>query len=152
MHLLSIPPLFSSSSAISGFQHGGTTYWHCTSILGKVLAALSSSSFSGAGVVAGWVGPCPQSDDLEKNQGVCVVTDTDVVQSRRTKERKVKNMLLRSDALGPRDEIYLVEDYALVALPPTPSNIPSSSNNTIQITKIGFRPSPNPLAGSNNNS
>lgn len=150
-------PLFSSSPTISGFQYVGKTYWHCTSILGKVLAASSSSSSSSSvGVVAGWVGPCAQSDDLENTQGVCVVTDTEVVAGRAMKKRKVKSMLLRSDALGPRDEIYPVDDYALVVLPPPahpPPDISSSqSNNTIQIKKIGFRPSRSPRAGANKNS
>lgn len=152
-----ILPLFNSSPTISGFQYGGMTYWHCTSILGKVLAASSSSSSSSSvGVVAGWVGPCAASDDLEKTQGVIVVTDTEVVPGHGMKKRKVKSMLLRSDALGPRDEIYPVDDYALVVLPPPPPpppDIPSSrSNTTIRITKIGFRPSRNPRERANNNS
>lgn len=147
-------PLFSSSPTISGFQYSGTTYWHCTSILVKVLAASYSSS--GFGVVAGWVGPCAQSDDLEETQGICVVTNTEVVPGRGMKKRKVKSLLLRSDALGPRDEIYPVDDYAPVVLPPPAApapDVPSSrSNTTIRITKIGFRPSPNPRAGAKNDS
>lgn len=147
-------PLFSSSPTISGFQYSGTTYWHCTSILGKVLAASYSSS--GFGVVAGWVGPCAQSDDLEETQGIFVVTNTEVVPGRGMKKRKVKSLLLRSDALGPRDEVYPVDDYAPVVLPPPaapPPDIPSSGSNTaIQITKIGFRPSPKPRAGADKDS
>lgn len=105
-------PLLSSSPTISGFQYGGTTYWHCTSILGKVLAAFSSCSSDSdrVGLVAGWVGPCATSEDLEENQAVCVATDTEVMPGRGMKKRKVKSMLLRSDALGPRDETYPVDD------------------------------------------
>lgn len=147
-------PLLSSFPAISGFQYGGTTYWHCTSIVGKVLAAFSpySSDSDRVGLVAGWVGPCAASEDLNENQAVCVVTDTEVVPGQGMKKRKVKSMLLRSDALGPRDEIYPVDDYALVVLPPPDVFSSRSKNNAIQVTKIGFRPFPNPRAAAKDNS
>lgn len=147
-------PLVSSSPTISGFQYGGTTYWHCTSIVGKVIAAFSSGSSESdrVGLVAGWVGPCAASEDLDENQAVCVVTDTEVVPGQGMKKRKVKSMLLRSDALGPRDEIYPVDDYALVVLPSPDVSSSRSKNNTIQVTKIGFRPSPNPRAAAKDNS
>lgn len=147
-------PLVSTSPTISGFQYGGTTYWHCTSIVGKVLAGFSSCSSDSdwVGLVAGWVGPCAASEDLDENQAVSVVTDTEVLPGRGMKKRKVKSMLLRSEALGPRDEIYPVDDYALVVLPPPDLSSSRSKNTTIQVKKIGFRPSANPRAAAKDNS
>lgn len=61
-------------------------------------------------------------------------------------------MLLRSEALGPRDEIYPVDEYALVVLPPPDLSSSRSKNTAIQVTKIGFRPAPNPRAAAQDNS
>lgn len=98
----------------SGFQYRNATYWYWSSIVGKVLGASK-----GVNQDAGWIGPCLYTPDLERytpkfDRVRCVIANPDPVPTRLTK-RKIKNMAVRSDPLGPPDEIIPVDEFQVVS-------------------------------------
>ncbi|KAL8692298.1 MAG: hypothetical protein Q9218_002640 [Villophora microphyllina] len=90
----------------SGFQYLIHTYWHWESIVGKVLGAMQDSS-----CVAGWIGPCAFTPDLDRVQYVRIYSKRTV---ERMKNRDRSALAVRSDPLGFQDVIYRVSDFALV--------------------------------------
>ncbi len=98
----------------SGFQYRNATYWYWSSIVGKVLGAAK-----GVNQDASWIGPCLYTPDLERYRAKlervrCVIANPDPVPTRLTK-RKIKNMAVRSDPLGPPDEIIPVDEFQVVS-------------------------------------
>lgn len=91
----------------AGFQYRANTYWSTSSILGKVLGA-------GRGVksVAGWVGPCIYTPDLDRTRCV-LLRQSEPKARRRLSVRDVESMAARSDPLGsrPTDGSYAVAEF-----------------------------------------
>lgn len=90
----------------SGFQYLSNTYWQWESIVGKVLGAMEGSK-----CVAGWIGPCAFTPDLDLVQYVRIHQSRPV---ERMKSRDRKTIALRSDPLGLRDANYRVCDFVMV--------------------------------------
>ncbi|KAL8704881.1 MAG: hypothetical protein Q9201_001997 [Fulgogasparrea decipioides] len=90
----------------SGFQYLEHTYWYWESIVGKVLGAMP-----GLQTVAGWIGPCIYTSELEKVQYVRIYQKQT---EERMKKRDRRTIAARSDPLGLPDVTYRVGDFALV--------------------------------------
>lgn len=95
----------------SGFQYRASTYFYSDCIVGKVMGAAK-----GVNQVAGWIGPCYYTPDLERVQYIRVRQKAPIVQ--RMSKREVGCMQSRSSPLGSEEDYYPVEDYELV-LPDT---------------------------------
>lgn len=91
----------------TGFQYRANSYWGWKCVMGKVLGA-------GRGVrcVAGWVGPCLYSPDLDRTQCV-LVRQVEPPSRRKLGTRDLESMGARSDPLGsaPRDGLYPVQEF-----------------------------------------
>ncbi|KAL7268906.1 hypothetical protein RUND412_008451 [Rhizina undulata] len=108
-----------------GFQYRGHTYWSWECIVGKVLGAALGVSH-----IAGWIGPCSASADLERSEvalinqappkGNCIAA------------RDVRNMAENSDPLGAFQTKFPVTDYNLVV--PDPDDAVDS----IRIERLNF--------------
>ncbi|KAL8700638.1 MAG: hypothetical protein Q9224_000876 [Gallowayella concinna] len=90
----------------SGIQYLGNTYWYWESIAGKVFGAMHGSKS-----VAGWIGPCMYTPDLEVVQ--CIRINHKQPKDR-MKDRKSSSMIARSSPLGPAKARYPVSEFALV--------------------------------------
>ncbi|KAF8426557.1 hypothetical protein EV426DRAFT_530310 [Tirmania nivea] len=112
-----------------GFQYRGHTYWSWECIMGKVLGAAK-----GVSQIAGWLGPCISSPDLDraevayvnqrKPQGNSII---------KLSAADVRNMQASSDPLGPKSMgNYKTVDYDLI--------IPDSTQqtDTIRIERLNF--------------
>lgn len=95
----------------SGFQYRASTYFYADCIVAKVMGAAK-----GVNQVAGWTGPCHYTLDLDRIQCIRVRQKTPILQQFSKKD--VKSMQSRSDPLGPAEDYYPVDDYAIV-LPDT---------------------------------
>ena len=135
------PPSFHDLPCITpnvGFQYRGHTYWSWECIVGKVLGAAK-----GVSQIAGWLGPCISSPDLDRAELVyinqrkpptpCMIT---------LSAADVRNMQVASDPLGPNSngmgKSYQTRDYDLI--------IPDSSIqiDTIRIERLNFNPAAPP--------
>jgi hypothetical protein len=109
----------------SGFQYRANTYWSSQCIVGKVLGA-------GRGVnqVAGWVGPCHYTPELERTQCV-LIRQLDPLEHRLT-IKETDGMSMRTSPLGPQDVEYPVRDYDML--------IPDRQDveDIIRIEKLSF--------------
>jgi hypothetical protein len=92
----------------SGFQYRGCTYWSWQCIVGKVLGAGHNVS-----QVAGWIGPCQSSQDLNRSE--CARIHSDPALDIPIHATDVQCMAARSSPLGPIDDAYPVADYEVVA-------------------------------------
>ena len=108
----------------SGFQYRSSTYWYWECIVGKVMGAAK-----GVKNIAGWVGPCLYSPDLDRVHGI-LIRQQAVGYDLRTS--KIKSMARRSDPLGPLSDSYRIDDYELVV--PDIVNVVDS----IRIEKLSF--------------
>jgi len=126
----------------AGFQYRANTYWSTSSILGKVLGA-------GRGVksVAGWVGPCLYTPDLERTQ--CALLRQTAPKARRKLGLKdIESMADRSNPLGskPKDDLYAVSEYE-EWLPSSsthssnPDNEAYPATDVIRVEKLSLRES-----------
>ncbi|KAI5777165.1 hypothetical protein EDC01DRAFT_429401 [Geopyxis carbonaria] len=111
-----------------GFQYRGCTYWSWECIVGKVLGAAS-----GVTQIAGWVGPCSASADLERSE-VAKINQT------RSKCNKIapsdiRNMASNSDPIGPQQDSYPVSDYNQF-----PMNTDERPVDSIRIERLNFSP------------
>ncbi|KAL9578662.1 MAG: hypothetical protein Q9212_005576 [Teloschistes hypoglaucus] len=91
----------------SGFQYLTNTYWQWESVVGKVLGAME-----GPKCVAGWIGPCTFTPDLDAVQYVRIYQKRP---AERMKNRDRKTIAQRSDPLGLRDTKYRVSDFVMVS-------------------------------------
>jgi hypothetical protein len=109
----------------SGFQYRANTYWSSQCIVGKVLGA-------GRGVnqVAGWIGPCHYTPELERTQCV-LIRQLDPLEYRLT-TKEIDDMSARTSPLGPEDTEYPVHDYDLL----TPNR--HDVEDIIRIEKLSF--------------
>lgn len=111
----------------SGFQYRTNTYWSWECIVGKVMGAAR-----GVNQVAGWVGPCNYSPELERIQ--CVQIRQKEPPQVRPHIGNVLSMAERSDPLGTPAESYPVNDYQLV-MPDTEDVV-----DTVRMEKLSFQP------------
>jgi hypothetical protein len=111
----------------AGFQYRANTYWSYQCIVGKVLGA-------GRGVkgVAGWIGPCHYTPELDRTQCV-LIKQLDPPEQRLT-SRDVLSMTQRTAPLGPEDQDYPISDYDL----PQPNT--HDVEDIIRIEKLSFTP------------
>ncbi|KAL9589914.1 MAG: hypothetical protein Q9203_001269 [Teloschistes exilis] len=117
----------------SGFQYLLNTYWQWESIVGKVLGAMEGSK-----CVAGWIGPCAFTPDLDPVQYVRIYQKPP---AERMKKRDRKTIAQRSDPLGLRDTKYRVSDFVMV-LPDLDKCI-----NDIEVDKLAFMVHIDPATG-----
>ncbi|KAL8807078.1 MAG: hypothetical protein Q9182_000911 [Xanthomendoza sp. 2 TL-2023] len=108
----------------SGFQYLGFTYWYWESIAGKVLGAMHGSKS-----IAGWIGPCMHTADLESLQ--CIRLHHKPPKDR-IKDRNLDPMIARSSPLGPAKARYPLGEFALV-LPDY-----SSIVGTVRVEKLAM--------------
>lgn len=111
-----------------GMQYRGHTYWSCESIVGKVLGAAF-----GVSQIAGWVGPCSASADLDRSE--MAVTNQAPPRGNRITPSDVRSMAQNSDPLGAHQTTYPVDDYILL-LPDVDDAVDS-----IRIERLNFSPS-----------
>ena len=111
----------------SGFQYRANTYWSSSCIVGKVLGASR-----GVRQVAGWIGPCYYSPELERAQ--CVIVKQLEPLDQKLNAREIENMAARTAPLGPDADEYPISDYDLVM--PDPSEV----EDIIRIQKLSFTP------------
>ncbi|KAL8912204.1 MAG: hypothetical protein Q9171_002766 [Xanthocarpia ochracea] len=90
----------------SGFQYLGATYWYWESIVGKVLGAMQGSNS-----VAGWIGPCMYTPDLEWVQCIRVKQEQP---AKRIKVQDINTMAERTDPLGPGDSPWSPSDLTFI--------------------------------------
>jgi hypothetical protein len=109
----------------SGFQYRANTYWSSQCIVGKVLGA-------GRGVtqVAGWIGPCHYTPELERTQCV-LIRQHDPLEHRLT-FKEIDGMASRTSPLGPEDTEYPVNDYDMLV--PNRQDV----EDIIRIEKLSF--------------
>ena len=120
-----------------GFQFRGHTYWSWECIVGKVLGAAK-----GVNQIAGWLGPCISSPDLDRAQ-VAYINQQNTANIIRLTAADVRNMQAASDPLGPLSRSkYRTEDYDLI-IPD-----PSAPTDTIRIERLNFTPAPPASPGS----
>jgi hypothetical protein len=109
----------------SGFQYRANTYWSSQCIVGKVLGA-------GRGVkqVAGWVGPCHHTPELQRTQ--CVIVRQLEPLDQRLTALDMENMHSRTAPLGPEADQIALEDYEMV--------VPDrhSVEDIIRVQKLSF--------------
>ncbi|KAL8841785.1 MAG: hypothetical protein Q9170_000818 [Blastenia crenularia] len=94
----------------SGFQYRTKTYWYWESIVGKVLGAME-----GTKLVAGWIGPCIYTTDLDTVEYVRIHQKRAPA---RMRKRDLRSIAARSDPLGAWDSSYPVANFHLI----TPNN------------------------------
>lgn len=111
-----------------GMQYRGHTYWSSDSIVGKVLGAAF-----GVSQIAGWVGPCSASADLDRSE--MAVINQAPPRGNRITPSDVRAMAQNSDPLGARQTAYSVDDYILL-LPDVDEAV-----NSIRIERLNFSPS-----------
>ncbi|KAF2421187.1 hypothetical protein EJ08DRAFT_672978 [Tothia fuscella] len=109
----------------SGFQYRANTYWSSQCIVGKVLGA-------GRGVkqVAGWIGPCHYTPELERTQCVLIRQLDPLEQKLTTKD--IDRVASRTSPLGPEAEEYPLHDYEILI----PNRHPEE--DIIRIEKLSF--------------
>ncbi|KAL8726645.1 MAG: hypothetical protein Q9166_006604 [cf. Caloplaca sp. 2 TL-2023] len=111
----------------TGFQYLRCTYWYWKSIVAKVLGAMQ-----GTESVAGWIGPCMYTPDLESVQCVYVCQEKPV---ERMTTSDIHTMAKRSDPLGPPNnaDSFLVSQFKLV--------LPSMSDlvDTIRVKELALK-------------
>ncbi|KAL8952374.1 MAG: hypothetical protein Q9222_001710 [Ikaeria aurantiellina] len=90
----------------TGIQYLANTYWYWESIVGKVLGAMHGSRS-----VAGWIGPCIYTHDLERIQCLHILVKP---VTERMRKRDLHTIACRSDPTGFPRASYLVDDYELV--------------------------------------
>lgn len=107
-----------------GFQYRSSyTYWTAQCIVGKVLAPTCRS-------VAGWVGPARPTMDLGRSQ----IARIRAHRPRQVlKPEDVESMAQRSEPLGPKSEVYPVDEYVLEL--PDPEDI----IDTVRVETLGLR-------------
>lgn len=103
----------------SGFQYRDNTYWYWESIVGKVLGAMQGSR-----CVAGWIGPCVYTTDLERVEYVRIHQKRE---PKRMKKRDLRSIAARSDPLGTMDSSCPVSNF-LIAVP--------NYNNTVDTVRV----------------
>ncbi|KAI5818941.1 hypothetical protein BZA77DRAFT_242727 [Pyronema omphalodes] len=126
---------FNQTVSNVGFQYRGCTFWSWECIVGKVLGAAA-----GVTQIAGWIGPCSASADLERSE-VALINQLPPRCNRITEET-VRRMGIESDPLGPEDDdSYPISNYDLV--------VASSADpvDSIRIERINFAPSSSNPAG-----
>ena len=112
----------------AGFQHRANTYWLYSCIVGKVLGGAK-----GVKQVAGWIGPCHFSPDLERSE--CVRIKQLTPRKRHCLSlNAVQTMAQRTHPLGPKRDAYPVADFD-VPLPDIDDVI-----DTIRLEKLSFHP------------
>lgn len=111
-----------------GFQYRGCTYWSWECIVGKVLGAAS-----GVTQIAGWVGPCSASSDLQRSE-VALIHQAPP-RCNQLSPHDIRNMAANSDPIGPEQEMYPVSEYAGI--------IPGLQDpvDSIRIERLNFAPS-----------
>lgn len=118
----------------TGFQYRANSYWNWKCIMGKVLGA-------GRGVrcVAGWVGPCLYSPDLDRTQCV-LVRQVEPPERPRIGARDLESIDARSDPLGstPRDGLYPVQEFE-EWIPDLDSDDLGGAADVIRVQKLAFR-------------
>lgn len=92
--------------AQTGFQYLGATYWYWECIVGKVLGAMQGSNS-----VAGWIGPCMYTPDLERVQCIRVNQERP---ARRMRIRDIATIGERTDPLRSWDDAGSISEYTLV--------------------------------------
>jgi hypothetical protein len=122
-----------------GFQYRGCTYWSWECIVGKVLGAAA-----GVTQIAGWIGPCSASADLERSE-VALIRQAPP-RCNNLSPSAIRNMASNSDPIGPRQESYLVADYLQLSLR---RNDPVDS---IRIERLNFAPVPSSPLGAHHQS
>jgi len=110
-----------------GFQYRGCTYWSWECIVGKVLGAAS-----GVTQIAGWIGPCSASADLDRSEMALI--NQEPPRCNRLSPSAIRNMASNSDPIGPQQESYRIEDYQLLT---SSSEDPVDS---IRIERLNFTP------------
>ena len=115
-----------------GFQYRGHTYWSWECIVGKVLGASQ-----GVNQIAGWLGPCISSPDLDRAE-VAKINQQPARNIIRLTATDVKNMQHASNPLGQfsygdMPSSYRVDDYDLI----TPDG---EYTDTIRIERLNFTP------------
>ncbi|KAI4115797.1 MAG: hypothetical protein LQ338_007806 [Usnochroma carphineum] len=90
----------------SGFQYLSHTYWYWESIVGKVLGAMQGSKN-----IAGWIGPCILTPDLESVEYVRIYRKK---VPERMRKRDLRSIAARSDPLGTLSGSYPVNNFHLV--------------------------------------
>jgi hypothetical protein len=110
----------------SGFQYRANTYWSSQCIVGKVLGASR-----GVKQVAGWIGPCYYTPELERAQ--CVIVRQLEPLDQRLTQRDMATMHSRTSPLGPEADAYYIEDYDLIA--PNTQDV----EDIIRIQKLSFK-------------
>jgi hypothetical protein len=114
----------------SGFQYRANTYWSSQCIVGKVLGASR-----GVKQVAGWIGPCYYTPELERAQ--CVIVKQLEPLDQRLVACDLENMNVRSSPLGPDADDFPVQEYDII-VPDT-----SENDDIIRIQKLSFTPREN---------
>ncbi|KAI4155925.1 MAG: hypothetical protein LQ341_000092 [Variospora aurantia] len=109
----------------SGFQYLFNTYWYWESMVGKVLGAMQGSK-----CVAGWIGPCISTPDLERVEYVRIHHER---APERIRETHVKTVAARSEPLGTLNGSYPVSNFHL----PLPY---SSTVDCIRVEKLALVP------------
>ena len=124
----------SPSSSNIGFQYRGCTYWSWECIVGKVMGAAH-----GVKEIAGWIGPCPASADLDRSE-VTLISQAAPKSNHLTPDA-VQSMAERSAPTGPAQDSYAAADYELV-VPATDDPVDS-----IRIERLNFSPAASNPAG-----
>ena len=112
-----------------GFQYRGSTYWSNQSIVGKVLGACR-----GVKEVAGWIGPCPSSPDLDRIE--CLLTHQFAPHECSLAEVDIEAMAARSSPVGVAAGGYSLANYNLFV--PDINDI----TNMIRMERLSFREVP----------
>lgn len=117
----------------SGFQLLSHTYWYWESIAGKVLGAMY-----GVKNVAGWVGPCIPTADLESVEYIRIRRKKI---PERMRKPDLRSIAARSDPLGTLNGCYPVKDFHLV-LPNTSSVVDFIRVEKLAVSRVK-PPTPN---------
>ncbi|KAL8669810.1 MAG: hypothetical protein Q9168_005614 [Polycauliona sp. 1 TL-2023] len=113
----------------SGFQYLGATYWYWQSIVGKVLGATHGSN-----IVAGWIGPCMSTADLERVECIRIHCEQP---AKRMRIRDIGTLAQRTDPLGSSwDGTCCVDDFELV--------VPDFDNaiDNVRVEKLAVKVAP----------
>ena len=116
------------SHSAAGFQYRANTYWLYDCIVGKVLGGAK-----GVKQVAGWIGPCHFSPDLERSE--CVRIKQLAPRKRHCLSLKaVQAMAQRTHPLGPERDAIPVADFDI----PQPDF--DDVVDAIRLEKLSFHP------------
>ncbi|KAL8712871.1 MAG: hypothetical protein Q9220_003079 [cf. Caloplaca sp. 1 TL-2023] len=109
----------------TGVQYLANTYWYWESIVGKVLGAMHGSRS-----VAGWIGPCIYTHDLDRIQCVHILVKP---VAERIRRRDLHTIAFRSDPIGFPRASYSVDEYDSV--------VPSFQKivDTVRVEKLTLR-------------